>query len=80
MEAQIEDLEPERLEFFLLFLSDLDAILVQQQASGQGPQPIPPTQGIALPQLAAPPGLAAMGQGGGSPPPRQLAAPTTAAM
>jgi len=77
MEAQIEDLEPERQEFFLLFLSDLDAILLQQQQTGQGPQPIPPTQGIALPQLAAPP------SGPGqlpAPTPRQLAAPTTAAM
>lgn len=77
MEAQIEELEPERQEFFLLFLSDMDAILQQQLAEGQ-PQPpqVPPTQGIALPQLAAPPGLAALGQ----PPPRQLVAPTTAAM
>lgn len=78
MEAQIEDLEPERLEFFLLFLSDLDAILLQQQQAGTGPQPIPPTQGIALPQLAANPGGGPMGAG--APPPRQLIAPTTAAM
>jgi hypothetical protein len=73
MEALIDKLEPERVEFFLLFLSDLDALLLQsaQNAPSQGaqlpvqpaataPAPAPkPTTGIALPQLSGPPQLAA---------------------
>jgi len=67
MEAQMEKLEPERIEFFTLFLSDLDALLQQGIATAGGPgqeppslpgamAPAPPPQattGIAKPQLAA---------------------------
>jgi hypothetical protein len=62
MEAQIEELEDDRLEFFLLFLSDLDAALVQRNAAvaqSGGPPGLPPGAapqvgaGIAPPQLMA---------------------------
>jgi hypothetical protein len=62
LEAQMEELEDDRLEFFLLFLSDIDAAIVQQQATmPQGPPPGMPgapqlAGGIAPPQLAAAPG------------------------
>lgn len=54
LEAQMEELEDDRLEFFLLFLSDIDAALQQQAAAGQ-PSPADSTIGIAEPQLAATP-------------------------
>lgn len=62
LEAQMEKLEEDRLEFFLLFLSDIDAAL--QQLAASQPQPAPPgmpgapqvSPGIAPPQLAAAPG------------------------
>lgn len=63
LEAQMEKLEEDRLEFFLLFLSDIDAAL--QQMAALMPQGGPPGMpgapqlgpGIAPPQLAAaPPG------------------------
>jgi hypothetical protein len=62
MEAQIEELEEDRIEFFLLFLSDLDAALVQRNATAQqggappGGAPGAAPQvgaGIAAPQLMA---------------------------
>ncbi len=53
LEAQMEQLEEDRLEFFLLFLSDLDTALQQSTANQQGPAPS--TVGIAEPQLAATP-------------------------
>ncbi len=64
LEAQIDELEPERLEFFLLFLSDLDALLQKQEQTGRPPTPaqlMPPQppgvaqtgSGIAPPQLVA---------------------------
>lgn len=60
MEAQIEELEDDRLEFFLLFLSDLDAALVQRNAAQGGGAPGAPPgaapqvgAGIAPPQLMA---------------------------
>lgn len=61
LEAQMEGLEEDRLEFFLLFLSDIDAALQQLAASAPqgapgmpGAPQLPP--GIAPPQLAAAPG------------------------
>lgn len=66
LEAQMEELEPERIEFFLLFLSDVDAALQQkaalaqqmQQAAGApgGGAQAPGGPGIAPPQLAGAPG------------------------
>lgn len=65
LEAMMEELEPDRLEFFLLFLSDIDAALQQRQAMGPPPgapgappgaPPMPGGPGIAPPQLAAAPG------------------------
>lgn len=57
MEAQMEELEDDRLEFFLLFLSDLDAAIVQRNAAAAPPAaPAGPPQvgaGIAAPQLMA---------------------------
>lgn len=61
MEAQMEGLEDDRLEFFLLFLSDLDAAIVQRNAAaGQGQAPAAGMPGapqvgagIAAPQLMA---------------------------
>lgn len=50
MEAQMDELEDDRMEMFLLFLSDLDTLLQQM------PQAPPPPQvgaGIAAPQLMA---------------------------
>jgi hypothetical protein len=60
MEAQIEELEEDRLEFFLLFLSDLDAALVQRNAAaaqGGAPPGAPPGAMGAMPQVGA--GIAA---------------------
>lgn len=57
LEAQIEQLEEDRLEFFLLFLSDVDAALQQQAAAVGAPGGPESTIGIAKPQLAATPGL-----------------------
>lgn len=59
LEAQMEELEPDRMEFFLIFLSDIDAALVQRaQMAQQGAAPNPPQQalqgGVAPAQLAAP--------------------------
>jgi hypothetical protein len=59
LEAQIEKLEEDRLEFFLLFLSDVDALLQQQAAAAMGPPGAPSTVGIAKPQLAAVPTMQA---------------------
>lgn len=59
LEAQLEELENDRLEFFLMFLSDLDAAMQSKIASGQGPAPTPSTVGIAAPQLAGAPGIMA---------------------
>jgi hypothetical protein len=63
LEAQMEKLEEDRLEFFLLFLSDVDAALQQIAAAAPpqgGPQGMPGMPqlppGIAPPQLAAAPG------------------------
>jgi hypothetical protein len=53
MEAQMEELEPDRLEMFLLFLSDVDAA-IQQRPPPAGPPQV--GAGIAAPQLAAGPG------------------------
>jgi hypothetical protein len=58
LEAQMEELEPERLEFFLLFLSDCDAALQQNQVP-QGQQPMQatppyPAQMLSPPQIAPP--------------------------
>lgn len=69
LEAQMEDLEEDRLEFFLLFLSDLDAAMQQQLAAGQGAPN--PTIGIAEPQLAATPTMNTPMQ-----PPRPLQLPS----
>lgn len=56
MEAMIEELEDERLEFFMLFLSDCDTLLQQRLATGvPGPPGLPPGGGIQQPQLASPP-------------------------
>lgn len=70
LEAQMEKLEDDRLEFFLLFLSDIDAAL--QQAAAAAPMAGPEsTIGIAKPQLAAMPQLQAPMQ---ARPPMQLPA------
>ncbi len=60
LEAQMEELEPDRMEFFLIFLSDIDAALVQRaQMAQQGAAPSPPQAqlpgGVAPAQLAAAP-------------------------
>ena len=57
LEAQMEKLEDDRLEFFLLFLSDIDAALQQQAAMAPpaAPPAMPGGPGIAPPQLAAAP-------------------------
>lgn len=65
-EAQMEELEPERLEFFLLFLSDCDAALQQNQAP---PDQVPVQRtpayppGILSPPQITPPQLAASNPG-----------------
>jgi hypothetical protein len=69
LDAMMEELEPDRMEFFLIFLSDVDAALQQRAAMAQGMQ-----------AAAAPPGGPAMPglPGGGGPPgiaPPQLSAP-----
>lgn len=59
LEAQLEELEGDRVEFFLMFLSDCDAAM-QAKIQAQGaPAPVPSTVGIAAPQLAAQPGVMA---------------------
>lgn len=70
-EAQLDDLEDERLEFFMLFLSDLDA-QIQAKAAFAASLGAPPGAPPAMPPGApgaGPPGLPA-----GGPPPPQLAA------
>lgn len=64
LEAQMEDLEDDRLEFFLLFLSDIDAA-IQQNAAAMPPQGGAPGM-PGMPGMAAPPGIA---------PPQLAAAP-----
>jgi hypothetical protein len=64
LEAQIENLEEDRLEFFLLFLSDVDAALQQQAAAVGAPAGPESTIGIAKPQLAATPGMMQAPSGG----------------
>lgn len=73
LEAQMEELENDRLEFFLLFLSDCDALLQQQQMQG-APAAAESTVGIAKPQLAAMPSM----NPNPMPPPPTLAMPSPA--
>lgn len=60
LEAQMEELEPDRIEFFLIFLSDIDAALVQRAQLTQAQQAAQPSQvqaapGMAPTQMNAPP-------------------------
>lgn len=54
LEAQMNDLEPERLEYFFMFLADCSAIIASQAQEPEAPEvaapgvtPLPPVQGIA---------------------------------
>lgn len=73
LEAQLEELENDRLEFFLMFLSDLDAAMQAKVATQGPPAPMPSTVGIAAPQLAGAPGV--MSNGGRALPAQVAAAP-----
>jgi hypothetical protein len=58
LEAQIEGLEEDRQEFFMMFLADTDAALQQKAATGVPPAAaLPPGGGIQLPPLASAPHL-----------------------
>lgn len=77
LEAQMEELEADRQEFFLLFLADLDAILQAQEVAGaQAGQMPPPGAGMAPPGLAGPSGgPPLLPPGAGPVPPRGPAPP-----
>lgn len=63
LDAMMEELEPDRMEFFLIFLSDIDAALQQRAAMAQGMQAAAaPPGGPEMPGLpggGGPPGIAA---------------------